>query len=351
MILVTKWFGVFLCQNDRVKEYLLFGRDPELMARKMAAVQRGEVLPEEESLSAKGVKVADARLSSLGKPVYFDSSFIHPEDYDMDKGIMHQVMVNLAKLRTREPVARDRCVIQAIRAIDDLIETINLMSERLHEWYGLYFPKLADHAREERYAALIGELADRDSIRSELDLEVESVGHEMEVEDIAPVRELANQLQQLYRRRSEMESYLARTMEEVAPNLTHLLTANLGARLISLAGGLRRLSKLPSSTVQLLGAEKAMFLHLKEHKKPPKHGIIFQHPLIHRAPPWQRGKIARSIASKISIAAKVDQWNGEFIADDLKRDIDARVEEIRRKYPRPPKRKTTPSKRRRSKRR
>ncbi len=351
MILVTKWFGVFLCEEDQVRKHLLFDRDPQVMAQRMAAVQRGEILPEEEELATKGVKVADARLSRFGKPVYFDSSFIRPEDYGLDRDLMHQAMIKLAKLRTREPVAQDRCVIQTIRAIDDLIEMINLMSERLHEWYGLYFPELADYAREEKYASLINELGDRESIKRDLDLDVESVGHEMGEGDIAPVRDLASQLLELYRRKTKLESFLAQIMEEIAPNLTSLLTANLGARLISLAGGLKRLSSLPSSTVQLLGAEKAMFLHLREHKKPPKHGIIFQHPLIHRAAPWQRGKIARSLASKISIAAKVDQWEGEFIADQLKEQIEARAEEVRRKYPRPPKRKTSPSRKNKPKRR
>lgn len=339
MILVTKWYGVFLCDGDRIKKHILFERDPQVMAEKMAAVQRGEVLDEEEELAIKGVRVADPRLSRLGKPVFFDSSFIKPEHYGLDREIMHQVMVNLAKLRSREPVSRDRCILQTIRAIDDLIETINLMSERLHEWYGLYFPELSDYARDERYPRLILEFGDRDRINEELDLDLESVGHEMEERDIAPIRDLAEQLLDLYRRKGELESYISKSMEEVAPNLNHLLTANLGARLISLAGGLERLSKLPSSTVQLLGAEKAMFLHLKSNKRPPKHGIIFQHPLVHRAPPWQRGKIARSLASKISIAAKVDYWKGDFIADRLKKEIEARSEEIGRKYPDPPKRK------------
>ncbi len=127
-------------------------------------------------------------------------------------------------------------------------------------------------------------------------------------------------------------------MKETAPNLTTLIGASLGARLISLAGGLERLSRLPSSTVQLLGAEKAMFLHLRSHKRPPKHGIIFQHPSIHRAPHWQRGKIARSLASKISIAAKVDNWNGEFVGDRLLEEFERRVEEVREKYPEPARR-------------
>jgi len=351
MILVTKWFGVFLCDGDTVKRHLIFERDPHVMAERMAAVQRGEVLPEEEELAVKGVRVSDPRLSRLGRPVFFDSSFIRPKDYGLDGELMHQVMVNLAKLRTREPVSQDRCVIQTIRAIDDLIEMINLMSERLHEWYGLYFPELSDYAREERYATLVAELGDREAIKEELGIDVESVGHEMEEESIEPVRELASQLLDLYRKKAKLESYLSRVMEDMAPNLTSLLTANLGARLISLAGGLKRLSSLPSSTVQLLGAEKAMFLHLKNNKKPPKHGIIFQHPLVHRAPPWQRGKIARSLAAKISIAAKVDQWEGDFIADRLSGEMEARAEEVRRKYPRPPKRKMTSSRKKKSKRR
>ncbi|NYT11141.1 MAG: ribosomal biogenesis protein [Methanomassiliicoccales archaeon] len=339
MILVTKWFGVFLCDGDKVKKHILFGKDPQLMAERMAAVQRGEILLEEEELAGKGVRVSDPRLSKLGKPVFFDSSFIKPENYGLGRDLMHEVMVNLAKLRTREPVSRDRCILQAIRAIDDLIETINLMSERLHEWYGLYFPELSDYARDERYPLLILDLGDRDAVIKELELDLESVGHEMEERDIAPVRDLAAQLIQLYKRKSELETYLAESMEEVAPNLTHLLTANLGARLISLAGGLKRLSQLPSSTVQLLGAEKAMFLHLKNGKRPPKHGVIYQHPLVHRAAPWQRGKMARTLAGKISIAAKVDEWGGEFIADRLKEELDARAEEIKKKYPNPPKRK------------
>jgi nucleolar protein 56 len=125
-------------------------------------------------------------------------------------------------------------------------------------------------------------------------------------------------------------------MQETAPNLTALLSANLGARVISLAGGLQRLATLPSSTVQLLGAEKAMFMHLRSGKAPPKHGIIFQHPAIHRAPYWQRGKVARSMAAKAAIAAKVDFYKGEYIGERLKAELDKRLEEIARKYPEPP---------------
>jgi len=107
--------------------------------------------------------------------------------------------------------------------------------------------------------------------------------------------------------------------------------------MISLAGGLKRLSSLPSSTVQLLGAEKAMFRHLRSGKAPPKHGILYQYPGVHRAPYWQRGKIARALSGKVLIAAKVDAYNGEFCGEELNKTLKARINDIKRKYPDPPK--------------
>lgn len=110
----------------------------------------------------------------------------------------------------------------------------------------------------------------------------------------------------------------------------------MGARLISIAGGLKRLSQMPAGTVQLLGAEKALFAHLRQGKRPPKHGVIFQHPTVHRAPYWQRGKISRTMGGKLAIASRVDYYKGGFVGDQLNADIARRVEEIIRKYPEPP---------------
>ena len=95
--------------------------------------------------------------------------------------------------------------------------------------------------------------------------------------------------------------------------------------------------EIAANTVQLLGAEKAMFRHLKSGKKGPKHGVIYQHPDVHRAPYWQRGKIARALAGKVLIAAKIDQYHGEFAGDRLNEEFSRRVEDIRRRYPDPPK--------------
>jgi nucleolar protein 56 len=128
-------------------------------------------------------------------------------------------------------------------------------------------------------------------------------------------------------------------MEEVAPNTNAIAGPLLGARLIAVAGGLRNLAKMPASTIQVLGAEKALFRALRTGTRPPKHGLIFQHSLLHEAKPWQRGKVARGLAGKISIATRVDAFGGKFKGDELKRDLDRRIKEIQEKYRKPPSRK------------
>ncbi len=342
MILVTKWFGVFLCDDQKVRRHLLFEKDPKTIAHKLAAIQRGEILEEEERLAQKRMRVAEPRLSKLGKPEVFDSSFIKAEDYSYSMHLMQKVMVELGKIRTREPLSPDKFIVQSVRAMDDLIEMINLMSERLHEWYGLHFPELADYASEEKYARLIAEKGSREVILSTLDLQLESVGSDILEEDAEVVQGFASGLLALYEEKRRLEEFVAHRMQEVAPNLSALVGPSIGARLISLAGGLGRLARLPSSTVQLLGAEKAMFLHLRSGKKPPKHGVIFQLPAIHKAPYWQRGNISRSLAGKLSIAAKVDYWKGDFLGDKLLKEFEERILEIEKKYPEPPKREKRP---------
>ncbi len=336
--LVTKWFGSFLCEGSRVIDSRVFPPEAEEIAQRLARVQRGEVLEEEKDLvGERKVRVSEQRQSLLGRPGLFDSSFISPDESTHGPELMHEVMVRLGRLRTGEPLARDRNLVQAIRGLDDLIETCNLMNERLHEWYGLHFPELADHARERRYAQLIAEHGGREGVIEELGLDLESMGADMDDEDLESIKGMAQSLVDLYDRRAVLESYIADNIEPVAPNLCALLNPNLAARMISLAGGLGRLSGLPASTLQLLGAEKAMFRHLRSNKKPPKHGIIYQHPSVHRAPYWQRGNISRALASKAAIAARLDNYGGGFRGDELLEQFESRVEDIKRRYPDPPK--------------
>jgi nucleolar protein 56 len=120
-------------------------------------------------------------------------------------------------------------------------------------------------------------------------------------------------------------------MNEIAPNLSELAGPLLGARLIAISGGIEKLAKMASSRIQVLGAEKALFRALRSGARPPKHGIIFQHPFLHEAKRSQKGKVARALAGKIAIAARMDAFSGNFSGDTLKTDLEKRIEKIQKK--------------------
>lgn len=163
------------------------------------------------------------------------------------------------------------------------------------------------------------------------------MGAEISQYDMRMIQNLARHYLDLQKFREQLEKYIDEAMLETAPNLRGLIGPILGARLIGLVGGLEKLARLPASTIQVLGAERAMFRALKTGARPPKHGVIFQHTLVHSAPWWQRGKIARIMAGKIAIAARIDLYSGEYVADELKQSINTRISEVKRQYPTGPK--------------
>src|SRR5208283_4047341 len=263
------------------------------------------------------------------------------------------VSLELAKLRIKgASEKRDLIIAQGIQTLDDLDRTVNLFMGRLREWYSVYFPEL-DRLIEkhETYARLVMNLGDRESCTTEA-LEKEnipkeraglvakaaesSMGADIAERDLEQIQALARNVLEFYELRKNMENYVDRTMEEMAPNVRTVAGALLGARLIAIAGSLQTLAMRPASTIQVLGAEKALFRSLKTGARPPKHGLIFQHTLLHDAKRWQRGKIARVIAGKLATAARADAFGGHYIGDRLKADINKRLEEIHEKYKEPP---------------
>jgi nucleolar protein 56 len=265
----------------------------------------------------------------------------------------HNVSMELAKLRIRgASEKRDLVIAQAIQTLDDLDRTVNLFVGRLREWYGIHFPEL-DRLIEkhETYARLVMNLGYRDNFSLET-LEKEalpkekaentakmaerSMGADMAEQDMAEIQALSKNVLSLYELRKNLEDYVDKTMNEVAPNTRAVAGALLGARLIAIAGSLQNLAMRPASTIQVLGAEKALFRSLKTGARPPKHGLIFQHALLHDAKRWQRGKIARVLAGKLAIAARADAFGGKYIGETLKANIDRRLAEIREKYKEPP---------------
>jgi len=263
------------------------------------------------------------------------------------------VTMELAKLQVKGATEkRDLIAAQAIQTLDDLDRTLNLFMGRLREWYGVHFPELDRLVeKHETYARLVLNLGTRENFTAE-NLEKEdlpkakteqiskiaesSMGADIAETDFSQIQNLSKTVLDLYKLRETMEDYLDKTMEEVAPNTKTIVGSLLGARLIAISGGLQNLARRPASTMQVLGAEKALFRSLKTGARPPKHGLIFQHTLLHDAKRWQRGKIARAIAGKLAIAVRTDAFAGKYSGDKLKAALDKRIEEIRQKYPEPP---------------
>ena len=247
----------------------------------------------------------------------------------------------------------DLVLVQVVAAIDDLNKISNLMSERLAEWYGLHFPEFK-HTDPLKYAqvvmafdrsnpnqAALASIVGEEAAQALSGKANRSVGVVLSPEDIRAVREQAGTLLSLYAYRDSLNAYTDSLATRIAPNLSHLAGPSLAAKLIAQSGSLSKLSTFPASTIQVLGAEKALFKHLRSGSPPPKHGLIFQHASISTAPKWVRGKMARALAAKLCIAAKADGISHHFIADKLKEQFETRAAAIRQK-PQPAKKPVVP---------
>jgi nucleolar protein 56 len=252
----------------------------------------------------------------------------------------------ISRLKMKESSQEeDKLLIQSINAIDEIDESIAKLVERMREWYAVYFPELEIVNRNEVYIKLIANIGDRDEIiknhLENLDKELNldegiSNGADLETEDLEVVKEFAESIKSLQKSRKSIEKYIDIKMDSIAPNLKNLIGSSLAAKLIAHVGSIKKLALYPSGTVQILGAEKALFRHLKTGENPPKHGLIFQHPDVRTSKWWIRGKIARNLALKISLAVRTDFFNGK-LDTTIKEDFIKRVEEIKRDNPFPKK--------------
>jgi nucleolar protein 56 len=271
---------------------------------------------------------------------------------EAEEGI-RDVSVELSSLRIKELSSNpDLQAMESVQALDEVDKTANILSSRLREWYGLHFPELVSMVDDNiSLTKLILNFKSRDSYEADLLEQMgyskakskaietaakDSRGANLREEDLARIIQLAEETQRLFSLRDKLASHVEKTMREVAPNLTEVAGATIGARLIAKAGGLRRLSIMPASTIQILGAEKALYRALKSGARPPKHGILFQHAAVHSAPKWQRGKVARSVAGKLAIAARIDSFRGTR-DESIMNSLQSRLDEIRQKYKEAPK--------------
>jgi nucleolar protein 56 len=285
------------------------------------------------------------------KPLLIVSSkFADSETQAMQ--LLRNFAIELSSSKVKETSERlDLHITQSINALDELDKIINTIGARMREWYGLHFPELDNLIQSlTAYAEIVSRSGVRVNLTEEIlenagiqnrkseiimDAAKRSKGGDISPENLAIVKNLAEQVISQSELRRILSDHIEVSMDNVAPNVKELLTATVGARIIAKAGSLNKLAFMPSSTIQVLGAEKALFRSLKTGARPPKHGLLFQHPLIHSAPRWQRGKIARAVASKVAIAARIDLYRhggkDSSVSDRLKK----RIEEIQEKYKEP----------------
>jgi nucleolar protein 56 len=375
-------FGTFVLneRNEVVAKHIMYP-DVGLAVSNLLAIGKGEataitdaIAGEIEKLDEKQVIVEEQMLArSLSKfenlTVTISANKVtkwfreNQNDYLTKLGVIksaeeitpfrRDVAIRLSKAKVSAASGeKDLLVKNAIDAIDEVDKSINVLVMRLREWYSVHQPSLSRLVEDQdQYARILKETNGRESMtqnmlvsagvpETTIDLIMDAIpgdiGAELRGVDLNIIKVLAISIDNMYKTRKELEDYVEIVMGEIAPNVTALVGSLVGARLISLAGSLEELARKPSSTVQVFGAEKALFRSLKTGADPPKHGIIYRVSEINSAPYWQRGKIARALAGKLSIAARIDAYSDRNIGISLREDFLGRVEEIRKQNPNAP---------------
>jgi len=241
----------------------------------------------------------------------------------------------------------DNMIIQGIALLDQLDKDVNTFSMRIREWYSYHFPELVkivpdnymysrvvqyiknrkelDESKLEELEEIIGDSAKAQAV---LDASRSSMGMDISPIDLINIECFASRVVKLAEYRKSLLTYLQSKMTAVAPNLTSLLGETVAARLISHAGSLTNLAKFPASTVQILGAEKALFRALKTRGKTPKYGLLFHSTFIGRAGSVHKGRISRFLANKCSIASRLDCFSespNTIFGEKLREQVEERL--------------------------
>jgi len=369
--------GVAIFENDvceksfpfsnPVRDYLsIKNRSLEIreLIEFLSNLQSGMVVSDESLLFILKKKSIDAQLMDEDKinnihisktKILVEAGFAKDVNDAMTKLRNFAVQLSSSKV-TEVSESPDLHIIQSINTLDETDKIINGISSRIREWYGLHFPELDNiidsiigysqivlAGKRQNLSKKVFEDAGFPDSKVEMlsVISEKSRGGDISEENLSLVKSLAKQILELHELRKKIENHVETQMNKIAPNISAILGPSVGARILARAGSLKRLASMPASTIQVLGAEKALFRSLKTGAQPPKHGLLFQHALVHASPRWQRGKIARAIAAKAAIAARVDVY-GAGRNDTLLEKLNIRVDEISKKYKNPVERKPMP---------
>jgi nucleolar protein 56 len=272
---------------------------------------------------------------------------------DLKPGDIEKAQLGLGHSYSRAKVKfnvnrNDNMVIQAIFLLDTLDKDVNSFAMRVREWYSWHFPELVkivndnylyakvsklieDKSKlsDEHIPALTDILGDEDKAKEVVEAGKASMGQDLSPIDLINVQQFAQRVMDLSEYRKKLYDYLVSKMSDIAPNLASLIGEVVGARLISHAGSLTNLAKCPASTLQILGAEKALFRALKTKGNTPKYGLIFHSSFIGRASARNKGRMARYLANKCSIASRIDCFSENsttVFGEKLREQVEERLE-------------------------
>ena len=348
--LTTSMIGVFAYDEKKnLVSYRFFPKDAEKIAKalspEMISNEEKQVL---EDLKNSGVKevVSDKKVEYPGLTTLFekdnlasktakeqtrklamDLCFVDSQQELNELFSKINIAINQAQLQKPR---KDKVLMNVVGIIDELDKTTNTFVERIREWYGLHSPEITRSIQDnEKFAQLVGTYGHREKIKDEK-IKVKSFsGMDFEESDVEAIKSISKSISVLYDTRKKLEKYLESVAKETIPNTSAIGGPLLSSRLLQLAGGLDKMARLPSSTIQLLGAEKALFRHLKQGGKPPKFGVLFVHPFIQNAKPEDRGKVARLLAAKLSFAARIDAYSGRDDTARLKKELEEEMQKIK----------------------
>ena len=235
-------------------------------------------------------------------------------------GLAHNL--NRYKLKF-SPDKIDMMVVQAVSLLEDLDKEINKYAMRAKEWYGWHFPELSKAVNDNIvYAKVVlamktrfnardtdfSDFMEEEDAQKVKDAAMVSMGTEIADEDVENICRLCTEVVSSAKYREQLSAYLSSRMQTIAPNLTTMVGEQIGARLIQKAGSLLTLAKYPASTVQILGAEKALFRALKQRQATPKYGILYNAQVVAKAPQANKGTMSRVLAAKASLSARIDSF-------------------------------------------
>ncbi len=207
---------------------------------------------------------------------------------------LRELNLKLTKESLKKETSRDILIIQTAHTLNETKKAINSLVGNLRERYGYYAPRASKVEDREKFLEVLNK-----KVR-------EDIGLNLTEKDLNSMTEFAKEIRNLIELEKTQEKYLEDLTKEICPNLAKIATPLIAANLIDHTGSLKHLAELPSSTIQVLGAEKALFRHIKSGAKAPKFGVIFSHPAISSAPQEAKGKAARHLANEISKAVKID---------------------------------------------